>query len=101
MSTENAIIIVRMDELTELLQSLSSSPWMTLLEAARYLRCSKRKIETLIAQGHLPFSRQDPTIKQSPRLIHRKYLIAFLVTGKNAEKQRLSSEESRLVEELL
>lgn len=77
------------------------SPWLTTAEAASYLRCSVSKIEQLTKRGLLPFQRQDPTHSQSPRIYHRKYLLAFLITGNNCEKHRLSAEEKRLVEELL
>lgn len=101
MSAENAIIMVRVDELTDLLQNLATSPWLKLDEAATFARCSVRKIEQLVAAGKLPCHRSDPSLAKSTRLIHRKHLITFIITGKNAKKQRLSSEEHRLVQELL
>lgn len=98
---ENELVVIGVEELTDFLQNLAASPWLTLEEAATYLRCSKRKIEQLIASRQLPFSRQDPSHQRSPKLIHRKHLIAFLISGKNAITQRLTPVERRLVDELL
>lgn len=98
---ENELVVIGVEELTDILQNLAISPWLTMSEAANYLRCSVRKVEQLVARGKLQCYRLDPSLEKSTRLVHRKHLIAFLLTGKNAKMQRLSSEERRLVDELL
>lgn len=101
MSSENELILARLDELMTLIQGLTTSPWFTRDEAATFARCSKRKIEQLCALKYLPDFPLDPSLDRSPRLIHRKHLTAFLLTGKNVQTQRLSSEERKLVDALL
>lgn len=101
MSVDTEMIMARLDELTSLIRGRVTSPWLTMAEAATFARCSKRKIEQLCALRHLPDFPLDPSLDRSPRLIHRKHLTAFLLTGKNAKTQRLSSEERKLVDELL
>ena len=101
MSSENELILARLEELTSLIQGLTTSPWFTREEAATFARCSKRKIEQLCALKYLPDFPLDPSLDRSPRLIHRKHLITFLLTGKNGKTQRLSTAERALVEDLL
>lgn len=102
MATELYIVFNQLNRLETLLLGIyNRGPWLTTAEAAEYLRCSVSKIEQLTKRGLLPFQRQDPTHSQSPRIYHRKHLLAFLITGNNCEKHRLSAEEKRLVEELL
>ncbi len=96
-----ALILARLTDLARRLDGGHVSPWMTTQEAARYLRCSPRKVEELTRLGLLPFQRQDPTAPRSPRLYHVKHLTAYLVAGRNPVKHRLSLEEKRLVKELL
>ncbi len=100
-AADMAMILTRLDDISRQLQGQHSSVWYTTKEAAAYLRCSVSKINQLTDRGKLPFKRQDPTTSRSPRLYHRKDLTAFLVTGCNPRKRRLSPEEKRLVEELL
>ncbi len=98
---DTALILARLDSIDQRLDGKHISPWLTTKEAASYLRCSPRQIESLTAEGLLPYKRQDPTCSRSPRLYHRKHMTAYLVAGKNPVKHRLSPEEKRLVEELL
>lgn len=100
LSNEIAMILQRVENIEHLLLGGHVTPWLTLEEAARYLRCGKRKIEELLASGKLPYVRLDPSLKKSPKLIHRKHLAAFLLTGKNSESDHLTAKEQRLVEEL-
>ena len=100
MSSENELILARLEELTSLIQGLTTSPWFTREEAATFARCSKRKIEQLCALEHLPDFPLYSSLDRSPRIIHRKHLTAFLLTGKNVQTQRLSSKERKLVDEL-
>ena len=100
MSKSDTLIIERIDALEKLMVGVLGSPWLTLEEAGRYLRCSKRKIEHLLASGRLPYFRLDPSLTQSRKLIHRKHLAAYLLTGKNSENDHLTVKEKRLVEEL-
>lgn len=93
-------VLERLDELFRLIQGFDRSPWMTMKEAGRYLRCSKRKVEQLVAAGKLPYYRLDPSLEKSPRLLHRKHLAAFLLVGKNTMDQRLTSAERKMVDEL-
>ncbi len=98
---EAELIINRLDDLARRLDGQHVSPWMTTREAAAFLRCSPRQIESLTAEGLLPYKRQDSTCPRSPRLYHRKYLTGFLVAGRNPTTQRLTPAEKREVEELL
>ena len=100
MSKSDTLIIKRIDALEKLLVGVLGSPWLTLEEAARYLRCSKRKIEQLCASGRLPYYRLDQSHAKSPKLIHRQHIAAFLLTGKNSHIDHLTVKEQRLVEEL-
>lgn len=100
-NSEISLVLNRLDDLARLVQGHSTSPWMTTVEAADYLRCSTRQIERLTSQGLLPFHRQDPTSRRSPRLYHRRHLVAFLVAGRNPVATRLSPAEKRQVAELL
>ena len=99
--TDTQFILARLDDLTRRLEGMHDSPWLTTVEAARYLRCSISHIERLTRQALLPFKRQDPTTPKSPRLYHRRELTAFLVTGKNPETHPLTKEEKKKVDELL
>ena len=104
MSTSPAdmgLILARLDSIDRRLDGKHVSPWLTTVEAAAYLRCSPRQIESLTARGLLPFKRQDPTKSQSPRLYHRRGLDAYLVAGRNPVTRRLSPAEKQEVEELL
>ena len=97
--TDMNLILARLDSIDKAIQGVS--PFLTTAEAAGYLRCSPRQIERLTSLGLLPYRRQDATRSKSPRLYHRKHLTAYLVTGRNPIKHRLSPDEKRLVEELL
>ena len=99
-SLDMSLILTRLNDLARRLEGQATSPWMTTVEAAQYLRCSPRKIEDITHKGLLPFSRQDPTSSRSSRRYHRNHLDAYLLTGKNPVAQRLSPGEKRLVEEL-
>ncbi len=94
-------ILARLDDIARRLDGKHVSPWLDTKSAAQYLNCSTRKIEELTRLGLLPFKRLDTTCPRSPRLYHRKHLTAYLVVGRNPESHRLSSEEKRLVEELV
>ena len=96
-----SLILARLDNLAQMVQGRYVSPWLTTREAAAFLRCSVSKVEQLTNVGLLPFQRLDPTSRKSPRLYHRKHLTAYLVTGRNSVKQRLSAEEKRQIQELL
>ena len=98
---EVSLILNLLDELARRLDGKHVSPWLTTQEAANFLKCSTRQIDSLTDRGLLPFRRQDSTSPKSPRLYHRKHLTAYLIAGRNPESHRLSSEEKRLVEELL
>ena len=103
MSTSPAgitLILGLLDSIDRRLDGKYVSSWLTAQEAAAYLHCSPRQIESLTSKGLLPYGRQDPTKSKSPRLYHRKHLDAYLVTGRNPSKPRLSPVERRLVEEL-
>ena len=95
------LILARLDDIARRLDGNHVSPWLTTVEAARYLRCSTRQIERLTSRGLLPFHRQDSTSPKSPRLYHRRHLTAYLVAGRNPVKHRLSPVEKRQVAELL
>lgn len=95
------LILSRLDDLASRLDAKHVSPWMTTAEAAEYLRCSNRQIDSLTDRGQLPFKRQDPTAPKSPRLYHRKHLTAYLVSGRNPQTHKLTPTERRKVEELL
>ena len=97
---DTKLILERLDDLINRMEGPVSSPWFTTAQAAQYLRCSRRKIEDLTRRGLLPFTRQDPTSLQSPRLYHRRHLDIYLITGKNLQSQRLTPEEKRLVKQL-
>lgn len=94
------LILARLDSIDRRLDGKVTSPWLTSSEAAEYLRCSISQIERLTRSGQLPFSRQNPNSQRAPRLYHRSHLDAYLVTGKNLQSQRLSTEEKRLVKQL-
>ncbi len=94
------LVLARLDDLNRLLGGKVVSPWLTSREAASYLRCSLRKIESLTSKGLLPYCRQDPTSHKAPRLYHRRHLDTYLITGINVQIQRLSPEEKRLVKQL-
>ena len=100
MSKSATLVLERINALEKLFVGVLGSPWLTLEESARYLRCGKRKIEQLCASGRLPNFRLDPSLARSPKLIHRRHLAAFLLTGKNSQSNRLTVKEQRLVEEL-
>ena len=95
------LILNRLDDLVRLVGGEKFSPWLTTVEAARYLRCSTSHIERLTRQALLPFKRQDPAASRSTRLYHRKDLVGFLVTGKNPTVHALTPLEKKEVEELL
>ncbi len=99
--TDIGLVLNRLDDIARLVQGKHVSPWLTTQEVADFLRCSTRQIDNLTDRGLLPFRRQDPTSPKSPRLYHRRHLTAYLIAGRNPESHRLSSEEKRLVEELL
>ncbi len=99
--TDVGLVLNRLDDIARMVQGRHVSPWMTTQEAADFLRCSTRQIDSLTDRGLLPFRRQDSTFPKSPRLYHRKHLTAYLVAGRNPVKHRLSPEEKRLAEELL
>lgn len=102
MATELYIVFNQLNRLETLLLGIyNRGPWLTTAEAAEYLRCSVSKIEQLTKRGLLPFHRQDPTSRRSPRLYHRRHLVAFLVAGRNPVATRLSPAEKRQVAELL
>ncbi len=96
-----ALILALLGDISRQLQGVNTSPWMTTREAAHFLRCSESHINQLTDRGLLPFKRQDPTAPRSPRLYHKRHLIAFITIGRNPVKHRLSPEEKRLVDELL
>ena len=100
-AADMGLILARLDSIDRRLDGKHVSPWLTTAEAAKYLRCSPRKVEQLTRLGLLPFQRQDSTCPRSPRLYHRRHLTAYLVAGRNPVKHRLSQEEKRLVQELL
>lgn len=77
------LILARLDAIDRRLDGQVSSPWYTSAQAARFLRCSTRKIEELTQLGLLPYSRLDPTASKSSRRYHQKYLTAYLLTGWN------------------
>ena len=78
-----------------------STPWFTTKETATYLRCSRSKVEDLTNSGLLPYRRLDSRSTRSPRLYHRRDLIAYLVTGRNPNEGKLSVVEKCQVEDLL
>ena len=94
------LILDRLEEILEILQE-SRSPWRTTKGAAGYLQCSSSKIDELTAKGLLPYRRLDPTSPRSPRLYHKRDLVAYLVAGRNPQNSRLSPSEKRQVENLL
>ena len=96
-----SLVLARLDDIARRLDGQHVSPWMTTKEAAVFLRCSPRQIESLTTEGLLPYKRQDPTCRRSPRLYHRRHLTAYLVAGRNPVTQRLTPAEKREVEELL
>ena len=95
------LILNRLDGLARIIQGKLVSSWLTTREAAAFIRCSKSKIDRLVAAGDLRFYRQNPSVARSPRLFHRKDLTAFLVTGKNPAFHRLTHAEKQQVEDML
>jgi excisionase family DNA binding protein len=59
-----------------------ASPWMTVAEAADYLRCDRGRVYDLKSSGRLPASGHDGS---RPRF-HRAVLDAYLAGGRDAAR---------------
>ena len=97
---EFEMILARLDQIESELVG-HRPPWMSTSEAAEFIRASTSLIEKLTRAGKIPFYRQNPNAARSSRLYHRKDLIAFLITGKNAQADQLSPQEKKDIERLL
>ena len=95
------LILSRLDDLARVVQNNRVSPWFSAIDAARHLRVSESTINRLADRGLLPYYRVNPAAPKGQRRFHRRDLTALVVTGRNAQQQRLSRSEKLRVDELL
>ena len=95
------LILDRLETIEKKFVGLKGCPWLLAKEAAAYLRISVSKLDEIVAKGRIPFKRIDPDNPKSPRLFHRKDLVAHLVCASNPQTHRLTQSEKRIVVALL